>query len=118
MMQRNVPVNRGLVGFLAIVCLGAGVALLLTRGMEDAITAAFVRVGLLLGAFWCALPTRHRDAAWANVSPITVLLVLGLLIVFARNLRVLLPLAIVLGVIAYFLRPRNKRRERSSAKRG
>lgn len=118
MTQRKVPVNRRLVGFLAMVCLGAGFALLLTHGMEDAVTAAFIRVGLLLGAFWCALPTRNRDAAWANVSPMTVLLVLAVLIVFARNLRLLLPLAAVLGVVAYFLRPRNKRRERTPAERG
>jgi hypothetical protein len=38
--------------------------------------------------------------------------------VFARNLRLLLPLAAVLGVVAYFLRPRNKRRERTPAERG
>lgn len=112
MSQPKVPVNRGLAGFLAIACLGGGLVLLTLRGTDDAMTAAFIRVGLLLGAFWCALPTRNRDAAWANVSPLTVLLVLGLLIVFARNLRLLVPLAVVLGGIAYFMRPRNKRRTR------
>jgi hypothetical protein len=112
MTQRKVPVNRKLAGFLALGCLAAGVALLFVRGFEDAMTAAFIRVGMLLGAFWCALPTRNRDAAWANVSPMTVLLVMAVLIVFARNLRLMLPLAVVLGIVAYFVRPRNKRRER------
>jgi hypothetical protein len=109
MADHKIAVNRTLAGVLAAGCLIAGGTLLALRGMEDAIAAAFIRVGLMLGALWCAMPTRHRDAAWANVSPLTILIVLVVVIVFAR-MRWLLPIAIALAAVGYFIRPRNRRR--------
>lgn len=117
MADHKIAVNRTLAGILAVGCLVAGAVILAVRGIDDAIAAAFVRVGLMLGALWCALPTRNRDAAWANVSPLTVLVVLVAVIVFARNLRVLLPIAIGLAAVGYFLRPRNRRRGRDTAEK-
>ena len=118
MADHKIAVNRTLAGVLAAGCLIAGATLLALRGMDDALAAAFVRVGLMLGALWCALPTRHRDAAWANVSPLTILIVLVAVIVFARNMRVLLPIAIALAAVGYFIRPRNRRRTALKQRQG
>lgn len=110
MSQRKVPVNRTLVGILAVSCVVAGLAVCVVRGIDDPFAGAFVRVGLLLGALWCALPTRTRDAAWANVSPMMVLVFVVGAVLVVRNLRALLPVAVVLAGLAYFLRPRTKKR--------
>ena len=102
-------VNRTLVGILALVCCVAGAVMALAVPDQDAMAAAFVRVGLLLGAFWLALPTKSRPAAWANVSPwLVVAVVVGLLLV--RQMRVFIPLLLVVAVLALILRPRPKKR--------
>lgn len=71
--------------------------------------AGCLRVGLLLGAFWLALPTKSRPAAWANISPYAVVAIVAALL-FVRQMRVFLPLLLVLGVFAFFVRPRPKKR--------
>lgn len=70
--------------------------------------AGCIRVGLLLGALWLALPTRTRPAAWANVSPYVVVGVVVALL-FVRQMRIFIPLLIVVGILGLLLRPRPKR---------
>jgi len=71
-----------------------------------------VRTGVLLGAFWLALPTRTRDAAWANVSPVAFFLTIGGIIFFAARPKAFLlyvvPALLLLGALSLFLRPRPK----------
>jgi len=112
MSQQNVAVNRTLAGVLAIGCGLAGAALCVLRGTDDQFAAGFIRASLLLGALWCAMPGKNREAAWANVSPYVLIgAVLAVVLVF-RHLRVLLPIALVLAAIGYFLRPRTRRPSR------
>jgi hypothetical protein len=111
MTDHQVPVNRTLVGLIALGCLGAAATIGIVDTWENLWCAAFVRVGLLMGAFWLALPTRHREAAWANVSPYTILAALVALFVVARW-RSALPIVIVIAVLALVLRPRQRRRPR------
>ncbi len=62
----TVPVNRTLVGLISLVCLLSSAGLFLVHGGDEAWEmwyAGFLRVGLLMGAFWQALPTKSRDAA-------------------------------------------------------
>ena len=71
----------------------------------------FMRSGLLMGAFWFALPSKNRDAAWANVSPRTLV---GMIVAFGAIVarpKVFVPLFLALGVVAWFLRPRKARRD-------
>lgn len=113
MAQQKVPVNRTLAGFLTIVCLVVGFGLLLYMPDRTAIASGFIRVGLLLGAFWLALPTKNREAAWANVSPVVLIGSLGAAIACAARpalLRYALPIVIALFVVGYVLKPREKRR--------
>jgi hypothetical protein len=113
MSRQKVPVNRTLTGFLTIVCLVSGIGMLLYMPEREAVAAALIRVGLLLGAFWLALPTKTREAAWANVSPVALIGVLAGAVAIAVRpalFRYLLPLAFALLVVGYVLKPREKRR--------
>jgi hypothetical protein len=100
-------VNRSLVGALAAACCGVGAALWFGWPDQEAFAAGCLRVGLLLGAVWLALPTKTRPAAWASISPaVVVVVVLALLLV--RQLRVFIPLLVVVTLAALVLRPRSK----------
>ncbi len=115
MSDPKIPVNRTLVGLLSCACLvAAGYLFFFMEADRTTRTlmwsAAFVRVGLLMGAFWLALPTKNRDAAWAGVSPWQF--IGGLLAVAAIALRprVAIPFLVLLAVVGFFLRPRPKYR--------
>ena len=112
-MIQSVAVNRTLAGVLTVVCGIAGVGLCALRGIEDPFGAGFIRGSLVLGALWCALPGKNREAAWARVSPYAVIGAVLVIVLLVRHLRVLLPIAVVLGVIVYLLRPRKGRSSRS-----
>ena len=111
MSHEKIAVNRTLVGVLALACLiAAGVIMFqgATAGNALMWQGAFVRVGIVMAAFWLALPTKNREAAYANVSPTTFVgLILGIFAV-ARYPRTVLPVLIVIAVIGYFLRPRRR----------
>lgn len=112
--HQKIAVNRPLVGILAVVCLGAAVAIGVAFPDDNTWNlwqGGFMRVGLLLSAFWLALPTRNREAAWANLSPSTFIAVLIVLMALVRfPLRIMVPLLAVLIVIGLLLRPRDKKR--------
>lgn len=114
MDQRNAAVNRVLAGVLTIGCGIAGIVLCATRGIDDPFAAGFIRVGLVLGALWYAMPSRTREAAWARISPWTIVAVVLAAVLLVRHLRVLLPLAVALIAVGYVLRPRKGRASRSS----
>jgi hypothetical protein len=113
MAATDVPVNRQLVGILAGVC---GLLGVITWSFSDPDGAnlwpgAFVRVGTVLGALWLALPTRHREAAWARVPIWKVLGVLLAIILIARTripLKLLIPAGLAFALVIVVLRPRGK----------
>jgi hypothetical protein len=111
----RVPVNRRLVGLLALLCLAlAGVlAVVNVEGDQDLWQGAFFRVSVVLASFWLALPSRTREAAWANVPLWQVAAaVLGLVLVVRSRLplQVLVPGAIILSMMLLVWRPRRVRR--------
>lgn len=109
MSQEQITISRPLVGVLTLVCFAAALVIWLTNPAEEMWLAGFVRVGLVMGALWLALPSRTRPAAWANVSPgMFVLIIVGVLLL-PRYPRLLIPLFIVLLVVGFVLRPRRKR---------
>lgn len=112
MSQTSVPVNRFLVGVIACVCFltGLGIYLFVPAGEEmqgsRMWSAAFLRVGVLMSAFWLALPSKNRDAAWTNLSLGQSAGVLLAIVGIVLRPKIAIPLLIVLGVVGYFLRPR------------
>jgi hypothetical protein len=117
----SIPVNRVAVGLIAVSCFAAAVILLVitTAAPESSMLVlwqgGFVRVGLLMGAFWLALPSRNREAAWANLSPRTIGgFVLAFILMIKIPLRILIPAALVMGAAFLLLRPRPKKRPSGS----
>ena len=115
MSGEKIPISRTMVGVISLACL-------LTAGylhqfvtieqfaQKVAATGAFMRVGLLMFAFWLALPGKNREAAWANVSPwFFVGLILAIFGVAYRP-KIAVPLIIIIAVIGFVLRPRKKKR--------
>jgi hypothetical protein len=113
----TVPVNRGLLGVLAVACLliSVGLAIAQLGDQADKWQGAFMRVGVLLSAIWIALPSRENDPAWANVSIWNLLGGVLALVLVARlriPLKLILPLAVVATGAILLLRPRSKIRPR------
>ena len=105
------PINRTLTGVLAVLFTISGVFVLVAVDGLEGLDAALLRTGVLLGALWLALPSRKREAAWANVSPVAFVAILVAAVAFVARPRLLLiaiPVAIALGVVSVFLRPRPK----------
>ena len=96
MSNRNIPVNRFLVGILALGCFGAAGGIWIAYPSDETWilwVGGFTRVGLLMSAFWLALPSSHRQAAWANISKGTLIGIVVALIVTARlKLRIVAPI--------------------------
>ena len=121
MNPEKLPVNRTLVGLVTLLCLGAWLAIWWFAPQDNnqddtqwlLLRAAFVRVGCVMAAFWLALPTRSRKAAWANVSPMTFAGILLALFAAAYRPRIVIPILIVLAIVGFFLRPREKKRPKS-----
>lgn len=117
MAAPTVPVNRGLLGLLALTCLlsAGGLAIAQLGNQADLWQGAFLRVGVLLSAIWIALPSRENDPAWANVSIWHVGGTLVSLLLVARSkipLKLIVPAAVIACVAILILRPRPKTRPR------
>jgi hypothetical protein len=72
-------------------------------------------VGVVMAAFWLAMPSRTREAAWARVNLWSLLGVLLAIVLIARTrvpLKFLIPGLILLSVTIMILRPRPKHRPR------
>ena len=95
--------NRVLVAVLAVVCFASAAAIWILDSWENLWCGSFVRAGLLLLAFWIALPTKGRAAAWADISPIWIVGFAGGLVFVVRRPRVLLPILAVLFVLSYLV---------------
>lgn len=115
MSANKSPVNRILVGAIALACLGASVTLRMTNADNDfgVFPAALQRVGIVMAAFWLALPTKSRPAAWQNLSPWQFAGAVGAVAVLAWKPRIGLPfigLLLVIAIINRVMRPAPKYR--------
>ena len=108
----QIPINRTLVGILALLC-GAIGGLIALTGVDPSTMwqGAFLRVGVVLAAFWLALPSRKREAAWARIPLWNFVGVLLVIVAATRvPMRVLLPGLVVFGIALMLLRPRRRTR--------
>jgi len=109
-------VSRSLVGFLAIGLFGVALILsvwpnLLSGAAGTLVGGAAARVGMVLAAYWLALPAGSRPAAWANVNVASALpLILVALALFRIPFRILIPLAGFVLLVGVVLRPKSVRR--------
>lgn len=115
MAGQKIPISRNLVGFISIVCfmIAGYLYKFVTEEQfeqQEMMTAAFMRVGLLMFALWLALPSKKREAAWANVSPWVLVGFILAIVGVAWRPKIVVPLIIILAVVGFVLRPRKKKR--------
>ena len=100
--------KRVLVGILSIICLVIGVVLYFYPGNEG-LQGAVLRVGMLLAAFWLAMPTKTRPAAWRILSSNWALVGAVISAILMPRVKGMFPVFAVLVAVAYFARPRHKK---------
>lgn len=93
-------------GVLSIICLVAGVALYFYPDSEG-LQGALLRVGMLLAAFWLAMPTKTRPAAWKVLSSNWALVGAVVSAILMPRVKGMFPVFAVMIAVAYFARPRN-----------
>jgi hypothetical protein len=111
MKQQSVTVNRSMVGLIGLVLLVAAGVLALngTDGMQGLWAGACLKVGLVMGAFWLAMPSFTSNPDLGRTSLAALLGAIAVALILARTripLNVVLP---VLGAFLFFakiLRPR------------
>ena len=99
--------KRVYVGLLSIGCLVGAVVTMILRPDDTGLLGALVRVGLLLGAFWLAMPTATRPAAWKRL-PSSNWAIFGMIIsaVLIPRLKYMFPVMAIFAAVAWFARPR------------
>jgi hypothetical protein len=116
MSSENQAANRPLVGVLSLGCLVAAGVLWWQDpdwgGAEGAI-GALIRVGIVMGVLWFALPGRLGTPIGSKISPKVFVFTLGGIALVAARPRIivmLIPLLAVLGIAALILKPRSSQR--------
>lgn len=99
MTQQPLTINRALVGVISLVLLAAA-AILSLMDTQEMWAGACLKVGLVMGAFWLALPSFTRNSELGRVSLATLLGALAVALIIGRT-RV--PLKIVLPTLAAFV---------------
>jgi len=102
-----------LVGLISLICLITAAICCVFTDWKNPVVAVTSRLGLMLGALWLALPSQGDNFAWQKAFPVVIAVIVVLAFFKRGGGRVLLyvvPLAIVVGIAAAFIRPRPKRR--------
>jgi len=104
--------KRIYVGLLSVGCL-LGAAMIEFYPVSELFQAALIRVGVLLGAFWLAMPTKDRPAAWKRM-PSSNWTIAGLIFtaVLIPRLKYMFPVVAVVAGIAWFAKPRRSNSSR------
>ncbi len=100
--------KRRRVGMVAGVCLASAFIVFLIQDLQNAWASALLRIGLVLGALWLALPTRTRPAAWARLSRWKLAGIVVFAVLLPR-LKMILPILLIGMLIGWVLRPRGRR---------
>lgn len=101
--------KRFFVGLISIACIAFGVALYFYPGNEG-LQGALLRVGMLLAAFWLAMPTKTRPAAWKALQSNWALPGAIIAAILMPKFKGMFPVFAVLAGIAYFARPKAGRK--------
>ncbi len=97
--------KRIYVGILSIASVVGSVVLEFYPDNEG-LQGALLRVGLLLAAFWLAMPTKSRPAAWKSISSNWTLVGLVIAAIVMPRAKAMFPIIAIIAGIAYFARPR------------
>lgn len=102
----SVGINRTLVGAIALVCAASGgLIFLFVDSSATALGSALLRVSVLMGAFWLALPMRRSTKPALQMSPFLLVAILAVLLFVVRRPGAFLPALFLLAVVAVVVRP-------------
>ena len=117
MNQQPVTVSRTMVGVIGLVLLAVAAILTVVdaEGKQEMWAGACLKVGMVMAAFWLALPsiTRHEDLGTASLW--TLLGVLAAALIVARTKihpRIILSVLGVAVILLRVLRPRRSSPDR------
>ncbi len=101
------PVNRTLVAVIAVVCLAIAAIVFAVDSERWAVIGAFLRVGLVMGALWFAIPATGGRLGWRIAAPIIVAVaIVAGAVRNARMLVVVVPLLLVIAALMLIFRPK------------
>ena len=105
-------VRKLLVGLISLGCLITAAVSCYYTDWTNPLVAITMRLGVMLGALWLALPSEGDSIAWQKALPVVVAVMaaMAFLRINWRVLLYLLPVALVVAVVAAFIRPKQKRR--------
>ena len=111
----TVQLNRTLIGAISgLLFLMAG-GLSVTVGAQNVWTGACLKVGLVMGAVWLALPALMKRTHFGEASPGLIVGVVSLALFLTGkrvDFRIVLAILFGAGVATVFLRPRSGSRSR------
>ena len=116
MTDENQGPNRPLVGVVAVVFLVGAAAVWWADPAgqwADGAIGTMIRVGVVIGCLWLALPGRFGSAIGTKVSPKLFFVVIAAVSVICwrpRMALLVIPLLGVIGFIAVMLKPRTTQR--------
>ncbi len=98
-----------MVGLITITCFGAAAGMwALGYAKEQQLAfAGFIRVGIFMAAFWLALPSKSRFAAWKGLSP-WVIVCIAIAVFAIPRLKFSIPIVIGMLVLGAFIKPKKK----------
>ena len=99
MPSQPLTINRSLVGAISLVLLAAALVLSL-MGTQEMWAGACLKVGLVMGAFWLALPSLTRNPELGRISLGTLIGALAVALIIGRTR---IPLKIVLPTLGAFV---------------
>lgn len=107
-VQSQLEERRRRVGLVAGGCLLVALGMLLFNDIQNAVASSLLRIGLVFGALWLALPTKSRPAAWAQLSRWKMAGLVAFAILLPR-LKFFLPILLIGVAVGWMLRPKKKR---------
>lgn len=107
--------KRSRIGWAALACLLSAAGLWWLAPGQEGVMAGLLRIGIVLGCLWLALPATGGSLAWNKIIPV----IIGLAVLVAVSRRAflfLLPGIVLLGILLALLRPRKKHRPGSKVR--
>jgi glucan phosphoethanolaminetransferase (alkaline phosphatase superfamily) len=112
--ETDLTPNRLLVGVITLICFAAAAGMwsLGYSKQQTLAFAGFIRVGIFMAAFWFALPSKSRFAAWKGLSP-WVIVCIAVAVFAIPRLKFSIPIVIGMLVLGAFIKPKKKREKKT-----
>ncbi len=102
MDPQELQAKRWQVGAIALLLLTGCAVLAYVDSSRQAVIAVMLRIGIVMGCLWLAIPTMVRHPRILRRLPWYVLLTGILLVAFIKNFLFIIPLFIALAILVMF----------------